>query len=181
MVNGDSASPIFIIDEADKARDDGQINGLDFLHKIFEPESAAHLNDEYLEVPLMTTNVIWLFLANDISAFSDSILDRVIVVDIPAASEQQQHAIMQSIAREVAIRLNLPPTLTIPDNVMTRLVESPPRKARQILERSFANAARRGTLSINRDDLARACAMVSARETINKKSFGFRPTRDHDR
>ncbi|WP_204325428.1 hypothetical protein, partial [Stenotrophomonas maltophilia] len=66
------------IDEADKARDDGQINGLDFLHEILEPESAAHLNDEYLEIPLMTTNCVWLFLANDISAFSESILARPI-------------------------------------------------------------------------------------------------------
>ncbi|WP_216073128.1 hypothetical protein, partial [Acinetobacter nosocomialis] len=63
----------------------------------------------------------------------------------------------------------------------TKLVESPARKARQILERCFANAARRGTLSINQDDLARACAMVSARETINKKSFGFRPANDQAR
>lgn len=175
LIEGSSYSPMFIVDEADKARGEGGKPGLDFLHELLEPANSIAMTDEYVEVPIVATGIIWIFLANDIIEIPDSIKDRVLVYQIEPPTPDQQTVIVQSIAGDIARNFHLPRDHRVRPDVLEHLAAFTPRQARQILELSYSIAARRGTLDVQMKDVNAASSQISARDAIGAKVF-LRPS-----
>ncbi len=142
LVNGDYANPVMVVDEIDKASTDGQYDPLGALYSLLEEDTAREFIDEFAEVPLDASEIVWVATANDASRIPEPILNRMNVYEIPAPTPEGARRIAQRLYRE--IRDTHSWGAAFPEQadeaVLDRLAEIAPREMRRALMGAFGNA-----------------------------------------
>src|SRR5438105_8203427 len=85
LVDGQYANPVMVVDEIDKAGGEHAYDPLGALYSLLEHDTAGSFTDEFAEVAIDASQVIWVATANDARGLPDPILDRVIVYDDQAS------------------------------------------------------------------------------------------------
>ena len=160
LVDGRYANPVIVIDEIDKAASDAQYDPLGSLYSLLEHDTASSFVDEFAEVPIDASQVLWIMTANDASAIPNPILNRMNVFEIePLTPEQARHIALrlyQSIrsSHDWGSRFDDAPS----DELLDKLAMLVPREMRRALMAAFGNArlANRSLLQV--DDLPRGAA-----------------------
>jgi len=160
LVDGRYANPVIVIDEIDKAASDAQYDPLGALYSLLEHDTASSFVDEFAEVPIDASQVLWITTANDARCIPNPILNRMNVFEIePLTPAQARHVALrlyQSIraGHDWGSRFDDAP----PGDVLDKLAALVPREMRRNLMTAFGNArlARRERLQV--DDLPRAAA-----------------------
>ena len=160
LVDGRYANPVIVIDEIDKAASDAQYDPLGSLYGLLEHDTASSFVDEFAEVPIDASQVLWITTANDARSIPNPILNRMNVFEIePLTPAQARHVALrlyQSIraGHDWGSRFDEAP----PEDMLDKLATLVPREMRRTLMTAFGNArlARRGMLQA--DDLPRAAA-----------------------
>ena len=95
LVGGEYANPVLVVDEIDKAAGNAQYDPLGALYSLLEADTARTFTDEFAEVPIDCSSVIWIATANDASHIPEPILNRLNVYDIvpPDAAGTRQIAV----------------------------------------------------------------------------------------
>lgn len=156
LVNGDYANPLLVLDEIDKAGGDGQYDPLGALYGLLEQDTAREFIDEFAEVPIDCSEIVWIATANDASRIPDPILNRMNVYQVEPPDRDGARRIAQSLYREIreshAWGARFPEAMD--EAVADRLAGVAPREMRRALVSAFGNAklARRDELSV--DDFA---------------------------
>ena len=65
IVDGAYANPVMVVDEIDKARGEHAYDPLGALYGLLEHDTAHHFTDEFAEVAVDASQVIWVATAND--------------------------------------------------------------------------------------------------------------------
>ena len=150
LVEGQYANPVIVVDEIDKASVDAQYDPLGALYGLLEHDTAGAFVDEFAEVPIDASQVVWITTANDARGIPDPILNRMNVFEVPSPTEAQ--------ARHIAWRLYQSIRCSHGwgdhfderpgEAVLERLAGLAPREMRRALMVAFGNARleRRGTL-----------------------------------
>jgi ATP-dependent Lon protease len=167
LVDGEYANPVMVVDEIDKASADAQYDPLGALYCLLEHDTAQSFVDEYAEVPIDASQVIWITTANDERGIPKPILNRMNVFQIeppdPQAARQIARQLYESIRSEHDWGRSF---VEAPhDDVLSILAELPPREMRRALLTGFGNARLDGRDHIVADDLPRA--------SIAKSRIGF--------
>ena len=150
LVNGDYANPVIVIDEIDKTATDGQYDPLGALYSLLEPGTAAEFVDEFAEIPLDCSEIVWVATANDASRIPEPILNRMNVYEIEPPDREGARRIAQSLYREIrdshSWGAQFPEMLDVA--VADKLAAVAPREMRRQLVGAFGNAklARRDRL-----------------------------------
>lgn len=156
LVNGDYANPVMVVDEIDKASTDGQYDPLGALYGLLEPDTAAEFVDEFAEVPVDCSDIVWVATANDIGRIPDPILNRMNVYEIPAPDRDGARRIAQGLYREIRDShewgARFPEQLA--DAVADRLARCAPREMRRQLVGAFGSAKLAGRSEIELHDLS---------------------------
>src|SRR3982751_808251 len=97
LVDGQYANPVMVVDEIDKARSEHAYDPLGALYSLMEHDTAGSFVDEFAEVPIDASQVIWVATANDGRAIPDPILNRMNVYEVQAPDRDA--------ARRIAARL----------------------------------------------------------------------------
>jgi ATP-dependent Lon protease len=97
LVDGTYANPVMVIDEIDKARGEHAYDPLGALYSLLEHDTAERFIDEFAEVAVDASQVIWVATANDERAIPEPILNRVNVYQIEPPDADA--------ARKIALRL----------------------------------------------------------------------------
>ncbi len=97
LVDGTYANPVMVIDEIDKARGEHAYDPLGALYSLLEHDTAQTFTDEFAEVPIDASQVIWIATANDERAIPEPILNRVNVYEVQMPDRDA--------ARTIALRL----------------------------------------------------------------------------
>ena len=155
LVDGQYANPVLVVDEIDKASADAQYDPLGSLYSLLEHDTAESFMDEFAEVAIDASQVIWIMTANDERCIPEPILNRMNVFEIEAPSLEQARAIARNLYSSIrgehgwGRRFDAEPG----DDVLDCLAELAPREMRRALMTGFGNArlAQRG--SIEADDL----------------------------
>ena len=155
LVEGQYANPVLVVDEIDKASADAQYDPLGSLYSLLEHDTAESFMDEFAEVAIDASQVIWIMTANDERCIPEPILNRMNVFEIEAPSLEQARAIARNLYKSIrgehgwGRRFDEEPG----DDVLDCLAELAPREMRRALMTGFGNArlAHRG--SIEADDL----------------------------
>ena len=168
LVNGDYANPVLVVDEIDKATGDSQYDPLGALYGLLEHDTAREFVDEFAEVPLDCSEIVWVATANDASRIPDPILNRMNVYEIPAPDSQGARRIAQRMYREIrdshAWGARFPEALD--DAILERLASIAPREMRRTLIGAFGNAKLAGRAEIRTCDL-------STERSMRKQRIGF--------
>ena len=160
IVDGQYANPVIVVDEIDKAAADAQYDPLGALYGLLEHDTAEAFIDEFAEVAIDASQVIWIMTANDDRCIPEPILNRMNVFAIEAPSLEAARQIARNLYRSIRDehgwggRFAPEPR----DDVLDLLAELAPREMRRALMTGFGNARLDQRSEIAVDDLPRAGA-----------------------
>ena len=155
FVNGDYANPVIVVDEIDKASADAQYDPLGAMYSLLEHDTAGSFMDEFAEVPIDASQVIWVATANDGRAIPDPILNRMNVYEVEAPDRDAARRIGAKLYRTIRAdhgwgeRFDVEPS----DDVLDAMAELAPREMRRAWMTAFGNAKLDGRDRIEPRDL----------------------------
>jgi ATP-dependent Lon protease len=168
LIQGSYANPIFVVDEIDKAGGEAQYDPLGALYSLLERDTASQFVDEFAEIPIDASSVIWIATANDESSIPEPILNRVNSYSIQAPDHDGSRRVAQMIYRE--IRCGHGWGKSFPEApaplVLDRLAEMGPREMRRAIMNAFGNAKLAHRDEIQVDD-------IEGSRTPKKQRIGF--------
>src|SRR5512138_1474819 len=97
LVDGQYANPVMVVDEIDKTSGEHAYDPLGALYSLLEIDTACAFTDEFAEVAIDASQVIWIATANDERSIPEPILNRMNVYQVEAPDAQA--------ARGIALRL----------------------------------------------------------------------------
>ncbi len=160
LVDGQYANPVIVVDEIDKASADAQYDPLGALYSLLEHDTAGSFMDEFAEVAIDASQVIWIMTANDERCIPEPILNRMNVFEIEAPSFEAARRIARSLYSAIRSehgwgeRFAAEPA----DDLLDQLAELAPRDMRRALMTGFGNARLHQRAEIAVDDLPKAAA-----------------------
>jgi ATP-dependent Lon protease len=155
LVDGQYANPVMVVDEIDKARGEHAYDPMGSLYSLLEHDTAGSFTDEFAEVAIDASQVIWVATANDERAIPEPILNRMNVYEVqspdPAAARAIAKRLYSSIrgGHDWGQRFDPEPT----DSVLDRLAGMPPREMRRAWMTAFGNARLDGRGAVETRDL----------------------------
>lgn len=167
LVDGQYANPVMVVDEIDKGGGEHAYDPLGSLYSLLEHDTAGSFTDEFAEVPIDASQVIWVATANDLRGIPAPILNRMNVFDIDmpdeAAARQIAAKLYRSIRADHDWGQRFDPELSEP--VLGALGRMAPREMRRALMTAFGNAKLDGRYTLQDRDLPDA--------GTKKSSIGF--------
>jgi ATP-dependent Lon protease len=142
LVDGEYANPVIVVDEIDKASGDAQYDPLGALYSLLEHDTAKSFTDEFAEVAIDASQVIWITTANDERSIPKPILNRMNVFEVAAPSLEAARQIARNMYQGIRNEHGWGEHFaTEPqDEVLDQLAELPPRDMRRALMTGFGNA-----------------------------------------
>lgn len=140
LVNGDFANPLIALDEVDKAGGDSRYDPMGALYSLLEKDTAAHFKDEFIDVDLDASHIMWIATANDENAIPEPILNRMNVYVIERPSFDGSIKIARALYKEILADHHWVFEPEPADDVLEKLAEIPPRDMRKLLVDAFGNA-----------------------------------------
>jgi ATP-dependent Lon protease len=156
LVNGDYANPVIVVDEIDKAGGDAQYDPLGSLYTLLEHDTATEFTDEFAEVPIDASDVVWIATANQSHGIPDPILNRMNVYSIEKPDAEGARRIAQSIYNELRSEHSWGKAfpINLGDEALDRVVRLAPREMRRMLLGAFGNAKLAGRNEVRAEDLS---------------------------
>jgi len=144
-----------VVDEIDKAGGDAQYDPLGSLYTLLEHDTAAEFVDEFAEVPIDASDVVWIATANDARSIPEPILNRMNVYAIDAPDEEGARRIARSIYEE--LRSEHAWGRAFPEQLggesLERLGRMKPREMRRMMLAAFGNAKLAGRNEVLPEDI----------------------------
>jgi len=155
LVNGDYANPVIVVDEIDKAGGDHQYDPLGSLYTLLETETAREFIDEFAEVPIDASDVVWVATANDLASIPEPILNRMSVYEIDPPDAEGSMRIAASVYRELRVEHSwgrqFPEELG--EESLECLARLLPREMRRVMLAAFGYAKIDGRLQVLAADI----------------------------
>ena len=159
LIEGDYANPVVVLDEIDKSGGDHRYDPMGALYALLERDTASHFRDEFIDVGIDASHILWIATANDESAIPEPILNRMNVYAIERPDAAGSRRIALAVYREIvdAHRWPFPPEPS--EAVLERLTAIPPRDMKKLLLDAFGTAqlAGRDELVAGDIDAKRLC------------------------
>jgi ATP-dependent Lon protease len=155
LVDGVYANPVMVVDEIDKARTEHAYDPLGALYSLLEHDTAEAFTDEFAEVAIDASQVIWVATANDDRAIPEPILNRMNVFEVQAPDRDAARSIARRLyvsirsAHDWGRRFDPEPT----DDVLDRMAAMAPREMRRAWMTAFGNARLAGRETLELGDL----------------------------
>ena len=163
LVDGAYANPVMVVDEIDKARAEHAYDPLGALYSLLEHDTAGAFTDEFAEVAIDASQVIWVATANDERSIPEPILNRMNVFQVEAPDAEAARAIALRLYERLRAqhgwgeRFDEAP----PEAVLQRMAGMAPREMRRAWMTGFGNARLAERSSIEVADLPDANARRS--------------------
>jgi ATP-dependent Lon protease len=141
LVFGDSANPVFYLDELDKVSAD-RYDPAAALYALLEPGTAKKFTDLcYPFLMLDASRVIWVGTCNNLDGVPLPLRSRFKIFNIQPLNEAQSLAVAKNIATEVINDYSMiKPTVIFSNDALDVLKLFPPRKMKQLARESLGKA-----------------------------------------
>jgi ATP-dependent Lon protease len=145
-----------VVDEIVKASGDHQFDPLGSLYTLLESETAREFIDEFAEIPIDASEVVWVATANEASSIPEPILNRMNVYEIDPPDEQGSRRIAQTVYRELRAEHNwgrlFPEELQA--DALERLALLKPREMKRVMLAAFGQAKIDGRHEVQAADIS---------------------------
>ncbi len=156
-----TASPVILLDEFEKAPQlSSAERPYDVFHTLLEEENAREFVDDFLELPLRADHVIWIASANGTAGLPASILDRLLILEIPEPDRDHLARIVEGIYAAVRLPFGDHFADSLSDDVRALLARHNPRQLKRIVALALGFAAAAGRASMHIDDAQRAIVLA---------------------
>jgi ATP-dependent Lon protease len=155
LVDGQYANPVMVVDEIDKSGGEHAYDPLGSLYGLLEHDTAGAFTDEFADVAVDASQVIWVATANDARSIPDPILNRMNVFEIEMPDEEAARKIAAKLYRGIRAEHDwgqrFEPELS--EATLGALGQMAPREMRRALMTGFGNAKLDGRRHIEPRDL----------------------------
>jgi ATP-dependent Lon protease len=142
LVDGEYANPVMVVDEIDKVSGEHAYDPLGAFYSLLEHDTAGAFTDEFAEVAIDASQVIWVATANDARTIPDPILNRMNVYEVQAPDRDAARHIASKLYRSIRAdhdwggQFEPEPCA----DVLDRMSEMAPRDMRRAWMAAFGNA-----------------------------------------
>lgn len=140
LVHGEFANPIMVLDEVDKAGGDSRYDPMGALYGLLERDTAQHFKDEYIDIDIDASHVLWVTTANDERSIPEPILNRMNVYQVPRPDHDASMSIAATLYREIVAEHDWGFSPEADEEVLECLANLPPRDMKKRLLAAFGNA-----------------------------------------
>jgi ATP-dependent Lon protease len=140
LIEGEYANPVVVLDEVDKAGGDSRYDPMGALYGLLERDTAVHFKDEFIDVDMDASHILWIATANDESAIPEPILNRMNVYAIERPDAEGARRIALAVYHEILDAHHWPFPHEPSELVLERLSTLPPRDMRKLLLDAFGTA-----------------------------------------
>ena len=160
LVDGQYANPVMVVDEIDKARGEHAYDPLGALYGLLELDTAQAFTDEFAEVAIDASQVIWVATANDERSIPEPILNRMNVFEVHAPDRDAARSIALRLYQSIRTRHDWGRRFDPEpgEEVLDRMAGLAPREMRRAWMTGFGNARLDGRGRIELGDLPDAGA-----------------------
>jgi ATP-dependent Lon protease len=158
LVDGQYANPVMVVDEIDKVRGEHAYDPLGALYSLLEHDTARCFTDEFAEVAIDASQMIWVATANHGHAIPEPILNRMNVYEVRMPERDAARRIARRLYRSICDdhdwgrRFEPEPA----SDVLDALSELAPRDMRRAWMTAFGNAKLDGRQRVEVRDLPQA-------------------------
>jgi ATP-dependent Lon protease len=155
LINGQYANPVIVVDEIEKSGGDSRYDPLGAMYGLLERDTAAAFRDEYAEVSIDASHILWVATANE-PALPEPILSRFRQFTVKAAEGDALAKIVQNAYVETIRDYNGHFSATLDQDVLDTLCSSAcsTREACAYIRAALGRAALAGRSRIETGDLA---------------------------
>src|SRR5574337_219524 len=125
LVGGEVANPVIVLDEVDKAGGDHRYDPMGALYTLLEHDTAVRFKDEFIDVDMDASHILWVATANDETAIPEPVLNRMNVYAIGRAEGEAARRIALSVYREILDQHHWPFPPEPSDALLDRLMTIP--------------------------------------------------------
>src|SRR6266550_4630493 len=140
LIEGEYANPVVVLDEVDKAGGDARYDPMGALYSLLESDTASHFKDEFIDVDMDASHILWVATANDESTIPEPILNRMNVYAIETPDADGARTIALAVYHEILDAHHWPFPHEPSESVLERLSTLPPRDMRKLLLDAFRTA-----------------------------------------
>jgi ATP-dependent Lon protease len=166
LVYGAYANPLITLDEVDKAGGDSRYDPLGSLYSLLEPETAGAFRDEFIDVEIDASHILWIATANDARRIPEPILNRMNVYEIERPDAEGAATIARSLYADLLARHRWGFDAQPHTNVVDILAQVAPREMRKALVNAFGTARLAGRDHLQPEDIERSRTATPARRRI---------------
>ena len=155
MKKAGSMNPLMVLDEIDKLSNDYKGDPTSALLEVLDGEQNSTFADHYLDIPFDLSDVMFITTANDLSAISEPLRDRMDVIELSSYTREEKFNIAK---RHLVKKQLLNNGLTskqfkITDSAIYMLIDRYTREAGvRTLERTIAKLMRKAAVYVVNDD-----------------------------
>ena len=144
----------------DKASNEAQYDPLGALYGLLEHDTAQRFVDEFAEVGIDASQVIWVLTANHERSIPEPILNRMNVFEIEAPDAPAARKIALRLYQSIRARHGWGQCFSPQpcDSLLERFEQVPPREMRRAWMTAFGNARLDGRNEVKVEDLPASCA-----------------------
>jgi ATP-dependent Lon protease len=153
LIEGEYANPVLVLDEVDKSGGDHRYDPMGALYTLLERDTALDFKDEYIDIDMDASHILWVATANDETAIPDPILNRMNVYEIARPDAEGSRRIALSVYREILDQHRWPFPTEPSEGLLDRLATIPPRDMRKLLLDAFGTARLAGRDSLVPEDI----------------------------
>jgi ATP-dependent Lon protease len=168
-------NPVFMLDEIDKLSSDFRGDPASALLEVLDPEQNAEFRDNYLEVPVNLSQVMFITTANQLETIPAPLLDRMEVIRISGYTENEKVQIASNylIPRQLKENGLLPGEITIADDAIRTIIRNYTREAGvRNLEREIGAVCRKTATRITENGQAdREIGAADVRQLLGRMRF----------
>ncbi len=148
------ANPLMVLDEIDKVGSDYKGDTASALLEVLDGEQNSHFRDNYVELPVDLSQVMFLATANSTDTIPTALLDRMEIIEVNSYTENEKFHIGKEflIPKQKAKHGIAPGQLSITDAALKKIIHNYTREAGvRNLERRIGDICRKAARMILED------------------------------
>ncbi|MDU4936854.1 MAG: endopeptidase La [Clostridium sp.] len=172
-----SMNPLILLDEIDKLSSDYKGNPGDALLEVLDSEQNKTFRDNYMELPIDLSKVLFITTANSLDTIPRPLLDRMEVVEVSGYTYEEKFNIARNhlipkIFKEYKLNKEV---ITINDEAIKFVIDGYTRESGvRSLERVISSLIRKSMASILKNDLeAMNIDKAKVEELLGTKRYSF--------
>ena len=106
LIQAKSFNPIILLDEIDKLGKDYKGDPASALLEVLDPEQNNTFRDNYMEIPIDLSKVLFITTANDTSTIPGPLYDRMEIIELVSYTQQEKEIIAKNHIIKKQIKLH---------------------------------------------------------------------------
>lgn len=169
LIQAKSFNPVILLDEIDKLGKDYKGDPASALLEVLDPEQNNSFRDNYMEIPIDLSKVLFITTANDASTIPGPLYDRMEIIELVSYTQQEKEIIAKNhiIKKQVKLHGLTGNNIRFNDEAVSTLISKYTSEAGvRRLEQIIATVCRKAVVLIEKSGSKRISVTPELLETM---------------